>query len=165
MTTAGHIERMRELAGGMERQLRFMEVCGTHTMSAFRSGLKSMLPDNVSLLSGPGCPVCVTPDSYIDMAIAIATRQDVIICTFGDMLRVPGSEMSLEHARARGADVRVVYSPADALKTAGENRDKRIVFLGVGFETTSPLIAWTIREARGKDISNYSVLCAHKTIP
>ncbi len=159
------IETMRSLANTIGHPVKLMEVCGTHTMAAFRTGLRSLLPENVKLLSGPGCPVCVTPNEYLDLAIAIANEPNVITTTFGDMLRVPGTNMSLEHARAYGSDVRVVYSPLDALNTAKEQPDKRIVFLGVGFETTTPTVAWTIKEAKQSGISNYSVLCAHKTIP
>jgi hydrogenase expression/formation protein HypD len=156
---------IRRLSGQVGRPVKFMEVCGTHTMAAFRTGLRSLLPTDVSLISGPGCPVCVTPDAYLDRAIAIAGQPDTILTTFGDMLRVPGSESSLEHTRAKGADVRVVYSPMDALAMAEANPEKRVVFLGVGFETTTPTVAWTVRAAAEKKIANYSVLCAHKTIP
>lgn len=157
--------RLRELADRIDRPVRIMEVCGTHTMAAFRTGLRSLLPSNVSLLSGPGCPVCVTPNGYMDFAVALAECPDVVVSTFGDMLRVPGSRSSLERARAEGADVRVVYSPLDALETAGKNPERRVVFLGVGFETTTPTVAWTLREAARAGVANYSVLGAHKTIP
>ncbi|MHC4873882.1 MAG: hydrogenase formation protein HypD [Planctomycetota bacterium] len=157
-----NIKSMSEEAG---RPLVFMEVCGTHTVSAFRTGLRSLLPDNVNLLSGPGCPVCVTPVGYIDHAIEISRQPNSVIVTFGDMLRVPGSKSSLEREKATGADVRMVYSPMDALNMAKDETDKNIVFLGVGFETTTPTIAWTIKEAAEKDIENYFVLSAHKTIP
>ena len=147
------------------RPLRFMEVCGTHTMAAFRSGLRALLPGEVTLLSGPGCPVCVTDDSYIDAAIALSRLPGLRVATFGDMLRVPGTESSLERARAEGAQVRVVYSPLDALQDAQANPGTQIVFLGVGFETTAPTVAWTIRAAAEEGVANYSVLCAHKTMP
>ena len=163
--SAGHIENIRKLAQKTGRQIKLMEVCGTHTMSAFRSGLRSLLPSNVSLLSGPGCPVCVTTVDYIDRAIAIAQQPNTLIVSFGDMVRVPGTVSSLETARARGAQVRVVYSPVDALNQAERHPDKHVVFLGVGFETTAPAIAWTIKEAKGKKLNNYSVLCGHKLIP
>ncbi|NQT91197.1 MAG: hydrogenase formation protein HypD [Lentisphaerae bacterium] len=159
------LARLRDLADRMDRPVRIMEVCGTHTMAAFRTGLRSLLPENVSLLSGPGCPVCVTPNGYMDMAVELAECPDAVVTTFGDMVRVPGSRSSLERARAGGADVRVVYSPLDALEAAKQNPGRRIVFLGVGFETTTPTVAWTIREAARTGIENYSVLCAHKTIP
>ncbi len=149
----------------LARRLRFMEVCGTHTMSAFRSGLRALLPPEVELLSGPGCPVCVTDDDYVDAAIALAQQPGVRVATFGDMLRVPGREGSLEQARAAGADVRVVYSPLDALEDAQRAPSRRVVFLGVGFETTAPAVAWTLRAAEEDGVANYSVLCAHKTMP
>lgn len=162
---ADSIARIRELADDIGRPVRFMEVCGTHTMSAFRAGLRSLLPSTVSLLSGPGCPVCVTPNSYLDHAMALAQEPGVVITSFGDMVRVPGTTQSLEGARARGADVRVVYSPLDALAIARKEPDRHIVFLGVGFETTTPTVAWTIKAAADEGIVNYSVLCAHKLIP
>jgi hydrogenase expression/formation protein HypD len=119
----------------------------------------------VSLLSGPGCPVCVTPTGYLDQAIAIARQPGTVITTFGDMLRVPGTESALEKERATGADIRIVYSPMDALNMAKAEPSKAVVFLGVGFETTTPTIAWTIKAAAEQGVKNYYVLCAHKTIP
>lgn len=160
--TTNNIHSISEAIG---RPMVFMEVCGTHTVSAFRTGLRSMLPPHVSLLSGPGCPVCVTPTGYLDQAIAIARQPGTVVTTFGDMLRVPGTESALERERAMGADIRMVYSPMDALKMAKAEPEKTVVFLGVGFETTTPTIAWTINEAVEKGINNYYVLCAHKTIP
>lgn len=159
-----HLESIRQLAKQIGRSVRLMEVCGTHTMTAFRSGLRSLLPPNVALLSGPGCPVCVTPDDFIDRAIAIA-RRPAIITTFGDLLRVPGTESSLERERARGADIRVVYSALDALALARKHPDRNIVFLGVGFETTAPTVAWAIRQAARDGIDNFLVLSAHRTMP
>ncbi len=158
-------DNIKKLADKIGRPVKFMEVCGTHTMSAFRTGLRSLLPENVSLISGPGCPVCVTANNYLDKAIAIANQPNTIVTTFGDMVRVPGSETSLEKTRATGADIRIVYSPLDALEIAKKNLDKKVIFLGVGFETTTPTVIWTVKEAKEKNISNYSVLCAHKTIP
>jgi len=160
-----HIENLKRLTKQLGRPARFMEVCGTHTMAAFRSGLRSLLPDGLSLLSGPGCPVCVTPDSYMDMAVAIAQQPNVLVTTFGDMLRVPGTESSLEKAKAGGSQVRIVYSPLDALQEAQKDPNRRVVFLGVGFETTAPTIGWTIKAAAEAGVKNYSVLCAHKTMP
>lgn len=162
---SSHVNAIRDLARQIRRPVKLMEVCGTHTMAAFRCGLHSLLPDNVALLSGPGCPVCVTPTSYVDKAIALAREQDVVLATFGDMLRVPGTQSSLEVERARGARALVVYSPLDALESARRNPQSRVVFLGVGFETTSPTVAWTLREAGRRKIANFSVLCAHKLIP
>ncbi|MBD3392043.1 MAG: hydrogenase formation protein HypD [Chitinivibrionales bacterium] len=156
---------IRALGRKIGRPVKLMEVCGTHTMAAFRSGLRHLLPENVSLLSGPGCPVCVTPNEYLDRAIAIAEQSDTMVATFGDMVRVPGTRESLETVRAGGARIHVVYSPAEAVVFARENPGTRVVFLGVGFETTTPAIAWTIKEAAGNQVDNYSVLCGHKTIP
>lgn len=164
MIAAEHIRSVRELAARIGRPVKLMEVCGTHTMAAFRSGLRSVLPENVVLLSGPGCPVCVTPNGYLDLALAIAEQPDTVVATFGDMVRVPGSRSSLEQARARGARVLIVYSALDALEEARRNPGVRVVFLGVGFETTVPGTAWAIQEAE-KAVSNFYVLGAHKTMP
>jgi hydrogenase expression/formation protein HypD len=148
-----------------QNTLTLMEVCGTHTMSIFRFGIRSLLPDNIKLLSGPGCPVCVTPNHYLDQAIAYARLPNVIITTFGDMMRVPGSSSSLEKEKSQGRDIRIVYSTLDALKVAVQNRDKQVIFLGVGFETTSPTIASSMLQAQKDGLENYFVLCAHKLIP
>ena len=148
-----------------DRTYNIMEVCGTHTMSIFRFGLKEILPQNIRLISGPGCPVCVTPNEYIDKAIAIANKENIIIATFGDMLKVPGSRSSLEKEKANGCDIRIVYSSLDALKIAEKNPDKEIVFLGIGFETTSPTVAQSILIAKRECLNNYYVLCGHKTMP
>jgi hydrogenase expression/formation protein HypD len=145
-------------------RLRFMEVCGTHTHAFFRYGLRSMLTDKISLLSGPGCPVCVTPVEYVDKALYYAKLENHIIVTFGDLFRVPGSRSSLEKAKALGADIRVVYSPLESLKFAADNRDRKIVFLAVGFETTIPAVAATLLEARKKGLDNWSMLTGHKLI-
>jgi hydrogenase expression/formation protein HypD len=145
--------------------IALMEVCGTHTMAIFRHGIKTLLPPSIKLLSGPGCPVCVTPNRYLDQAIAFSRQDDVIIATFGDMLNVPGSTTSLVRERAAGRDIRAVYSPLDALGIARKNPDKKVVFLAVGFETTSPTIAGTILEARDKNIRNFFISSAHKLIP
>ena len=149
----------------VDRKWRFMEVCGTHTMSIFRFGLRQILPGDIELLSGPGCPVCVTPSNYLDKAIAIAGEKNVIITTFGDMLRVPGSRSTLEIEKAQGSDIRTVYSTTDALKIAEKYPAKDVVFLGVGFETTTPTVAQSIIIAKKNGIKNYSVLAAHKTMP
>lgn len=145
--------------------VRFMEVCGTHTMAIAHFGLKSLLPPLVKLVSGPGCPVCVTPVGYIDHALALAVTPRTIITTFGDLLRVPGSRSSLMLERAKGADIRIVYSPLEAVKLAQENRDQRIVFLGVGFETTAPTVAASVLQAKNLGLSNFFVLASHKTMP
>ncbi len=165
MSSAPHIETLKTLATQLARPVHMMEVCGTHTMTAFRSGLRSLLPGNISLLSGPGCPVCVTPTGYIDRAIALSRIKDVTLATFGDLLRVPGTESSLELERARGAQIKVVYSPLDALQDAHEHPERQVIFLGVGFETTAPAVAWTIQKAAAEKCLNFSVLCAHKTMP
>ena len=159
------VHAIEELAGRVKNDVRFMEVCGTHTMVAFRTGLIQLLPPNVKLISGPGCPVCVTDTNYIDAAIQLCRRPNVIITTFGDLLRVPGSESSLERERAGGAQVRIVYSPMDAVLLAQETPRKHVVFLGVGFETTAPTVAWSVLKADRDKINNFSVLCAHKTMP
>jgi hydrogenase expression/formation protein HypD len=145
--------------------MAFMEVCGTHTMNIARFGIRSLLPANLRLISGPGCPVCVTPNRWIDRAIATSRAPGVILATFGDMIRVPGSASSLERESARGADVRVVASTLEAMALARENSGKRVVFAAVGFETTSPTVAVSIREAKRLGIANYFVLCGHKRMP
>jgi len=147
------------------RDIRIMEVCGTHTVSIFRSGIRSVLPDTITLLSGPGCPVCVTSQKDIDAFIALSRIQDTIVTTFGDLMRVPGSESSLQKEKAEGRDIRMVYSTFDALKIAERNPGREVVFLGVGFETTAPTIAASILTARQTGLQNFSVFAAHKTVP
>lgn len=148
-----------------DKPMTFMEVCGTHTMAIARFGIKQMLPKTIRLISGPGCPVCVTPNGYLDHAIALARIPDMTICTFGDMMRVPGSSSSLEKEKASGCDMRVVYSTLDALDLARRTPNRQIVFLGVGFETTAPTIAASIKTASTERLTNYSVLAAHKVVP
>lgn len=159
----------RELADAIHRVARhpmtFMEVCGTHTMAIARFGIKSLLPETVRLISGPGCPVCVTPQGDIDRFIQLGEEPDVILTSFGDMLRVPGTASSLEMERARGADVRIVYSPLDAVDLAQHHPDRRVVFCGVGFETTTPSVALAVIEAQERKLTNFFVYCAHKTMP
>jgi len=155
--------RIAQVAG--HRQFTLMEVCGTHTMAIFQYGIKDLLPPNVTLLSGPGCPVCVTPNAYLDRAVAYCRREEVLVATFGDMLRVPGSSSSLIKERAQGADVRLVYSPADALELARNHPKKKTVFLGIGFETTSPSVAATIADAQQQGVKNFYVLVGHKVLP
>ena len=145
--------------------VRLMEVCGTHTVSIFRSGIRSVLPPAISLLSGPGCPVCVTDQKEIDAFIELARIDDVIVTTFGDLMRVPGTKSSLLKQRAEGRDIRIVYSPLDALEIARNNKDKKVVFLGVGFETTAPTVGAAIYSAAQTDVSNFSVISAHKLVP
>ena len=149
----------------ISRPVCLMEVCGTHTMAIYRHGIKTILPPSIKLLSGPGCPVCVTPNNYLDQAIAFSRLDDVVITTFGDMLNVPGSSSTLTRERAAGHDIRTVYSPLDALSIARKNPDKKVIFLAVGFETTSPTIAGTLLEAQEAAIANFFVSCAHKLIP
>jgi len=148
-----------------DRPVNLMEVCGTHTVAIFRHGIRGLLPANVNMLSGPGCPVCVTADADLDKAIALAQIPGVTLCTFGDMLRVPGSTSSLQQARARGADVRIVYSPLDALQLAAERPDRQVVFYAVGFETTAPTVAASILEAKRRGLTNYTVASVHKVVP
>ncbi len=145
--------------------LRIMEVCGGHTMAIQRFGIPSLLPEHIELVSGPGCPVCVTDRAYIDKAIAYARQSDVIITTFGDLIRVPGSSSTLDREKAMGADVRIVYSILDALTIAKKNRKKKIIFLGIGFETTSPGTAAGIIKAQMAGLFNFYVLSAHKIMP
>ena len=159
------LEEIADLAKKIDRPIRFMEVCGTHTVAIFRSGIRQMLPANVALVSGPGCPVCVTPDEYMDKAIEYAKREDIIIATFGDMLKVPGSVSSLNEVKAKGADVRIVYSPLDSLKIAADNPHKKVIFLAVGFETTSPTAAATVLAAKEQGIKNFFALSAQKLVP
>ncbi len=148
-----------------KKDVRLMEVCGTHTVSIFRSGIRSVLPQTISLLSGPGCPVCVTDQAEIDAFIELARIDDVIITTFGDLMRVPGTQSSLQQESAAGRDIRVVYSTFDALEIAKKNPDQHVVFLGIGFETTAPTIAASILSAAQMDVENFSVISAHKLVP
>lgn len=144
--------------------VKLMEVCGTHTMEIAKAGIKKLLPKNIQLVSGPGCPVCVTPQSDIDRAIEIARKKDVIMTTFGDMMRVPGTIASLADMKVQGCDIRIVYSCLDALKIARSHPQKKIVFMGVGFETTSPTIAATVLEAKRSKVTNFFVLSNFKVI-
>ena len=147
-------------------EVRIMEVCGTHTMAIARSGIRTMLPGNVKLLSGPGCPVCVTPPERIDAVLALAMERNVVIATYGDMVRVPGSTPgdSLARRRALGAHVEVVYSPVDAVTYAAEHPDRQVVFLGVGFETTAPGTAAAVRTAKERGVKNFSLWSMLKTV-
>jgi hydrogenase expression/formation protein HypD len=155
-------ERLR----GMEAPpATLMEVCGTHTVAIARHGLREALPRGVRLISGPGCPVCVTPQEQIDHFIALGGVEGVRLATFGDMVRVPGTVKSLEQARAEGAEVLVVYSPMEAVEAAARNPEKQVVFFGIGFETTAPAVGLAILEAKRRGLGNFSVLCAHKLIP
>jgi hydrogenase expression/formation protein HypD len=149
----------------INKPLKLMEVCGTHTVEIFRHGIRGLIPRTISLLSGPGCPVCVTSIHDVDVAIAIAKRPEVILVTFGDMMRVPGGKQSLIEARSEGADVRVMYSPMDALKLAQTDTGRQVVFFATGFETTSPLIAATVYEANRLGVRNFSIFSSHKLVP
>lgn len=156
----------KELIQGYEgSHIRIMEVCGTHTHEIFRLGIRKILPPQVELISGPGCPVCVTPVGYIDEAVMLALTYQAVICTFGDLIRVPGTKMSLSEARAKGARLRVVYSPLDALTYAEEHPDTQVVFLAVGFETTTPSACLAVKKAMEKGLENFSLLVANKTMP
>jgi hydrogenase expression/formation protein HypD len=145
--------------------IKLMEFCGGHTVAIFKHGLRQLLPPNIEMLSGPGCPVCVTAGSDLDKAITMGKMPGVIITSFGDMVRVPGSRGSLQKAKAEGADVRIVYSAQDAVSIARENPDKAVVFIGIGFETTAPTIAASILQAEREKINNYYVLSLHKVCP
>ncbi len=158
------LDELTMLADGVGRPLKLMEVCGTHTVEIFRHGIREVIPGGITLLSGPGCPVCVTSVHDVDAAIAIAKNPGLIVATFGDMMRVPGGTESMLEARSQGADIRVVYSPMDALSLAQAGKGE-IVFFATGFETTSPLIAGTIAHAELLGMKNFSVYVSHKTVP
>jgi hydrogenase expression/formation protein HypD len=162
MDGTGDLKRLMDSIG---KPVRLMEVCGTHTVAIFRQGIRDLLPEGIMLLSGPGCPVCVTSIRDVDTAIAVSMQKGVVLTTFGDMMRVPGSKGSLFNAKAEGGDVRVVYSPLDALGIASENRDKKVIFFATGFETTSPSVAGTIIEAEKKKVDNFYIYSVHKTVP
>ncbi len=156
---AGEIARLAD-----DRHYQIMEVCGGHTHTIYKHGLEDYLPENVSLIHGPGCPVCVIPMGRLDDAIFIAEQPDVIFTSFGDMMRVPGGRGSFLDAKARGADIRIVYSPLDALNIARRNPDKRVVFFAIGFETTAPSSAVTMLRAHAEGLKNFSIFCNHVTI-
>jgi hydrogenase expression/formation protein HypD len=146
------------------RQYKFMEVCGGHTHTIYKHGLEDYLPESITLVHGPGCPVCVIPMGRVDDALFIASQPDVIMTSFGDMMRVPGGRGSFFDAKAAGADVRMVYSPLDALKVARQHPDKRVVFMAIGFETTAPSTAMTVLRAAAEGLDNFSIFCNHVTI-
>ncbi|HER25359.1 MAG TPA: hydrogenase formation protein HypD [Candidatus Atribacteria bacterium] len=156
---------IRKINSISKTKINLMEVCGTHTVTIFRNGIRKILPSNINLLSGPGCPVCVTPISNIDEIIALSRGKNFIITTFGDMIRVPGSTSTLEKEKSEGADIRIVYSTLDTLKIARDNASKEVLFMGVGFETTSPTIAHAILTAQKEKINNFSVLSVAKIMP
>lgn len=154
-----------EIARSATRPWKIMEVCGGQTQTIVKFGLDQLLPPQIELLHGPGCPVCVTPLEMIDRALAIASAPDVIFCSFGDMLRVPGTSGDLLALKAQGADIRVLYSPLDALSIARQNPERRVVFFAIGFETTAPANAIAIQQARQRGLSNFSALCSHVLVP
>src|SRR5689334_24620450 len=156
---------VQEIQRTVTRSWVLMEVCGGQTHSIVKYGLDQLLPNEVELVHGPGCPVCVTSLEMIDKALAIAARPDVIFCSFGDMLRVPGSHADLLILKSQGADVRVVYSPIDCLKIARANPDKKVVFFAIGFETTAPANAMSVWQARRQGITNFSILVSHVLVP
>ncbi len=158
------LEKLKSLLDGT--QLRFMEVCGTHTVSIFHSGLRDLLPENIIHLSGPGCPVCVTHDAEVATFLALAGKENVIVATFGDVLRIPGPDgQSLKHAMAAGARVEIIYSPLDAIALAQKNPHDTVVFLGIGFETTAPTVAATLLMAEQQQVQNLLVFSCHKLVP
>ena len=163
-------ELARAVAAGIasltdpNRHYKIMEVCGGHTHTIYRHGIKDLLPDQVELVHGPGCPVCVLPMGRVDEGIEIAERPEVIFTCFGDMMRVPGSKGNLLEVKAEGADIRMVYSPLDALRIARENPDREVVFYAIGFETTAPSTALTLQRAKKEGVENFSVFCNHVTI-
>lgn len=142
-----------------------MEICGGQTHSLVKNGILSLLPSNINMIHGPGCPVCVTPQHLIDDAISLSEKENVILCSFGDMLRVPGNNKSLLEAKAQGADIRILYSPLDAVKIAKDNPEKEVVFFAVGFETTAPANALSVIHAKRENLSNYSILTSHVLVP
>lgn len=164
-TVRALVAGIARLAEGLDRRLSIMEVCGTHTHAVAAAGLRRLLPSNVRLIAGPGCPVCVTPVGYVDRAEALARRPEILVATFGDLLRVPSSHGSLERCRAEGGNVAVVYSPRDALALARANPGRTVVFLGVGFETTTPTVAAALAEAEATGVANFLVLSGHKVMP
>lgn len=152
---------IEKLSYQIDKHIKIMEVCGGHTHSIFKYGIEEILPANIELIHGPGCPVCVMPKGRLDDAIAIAQNPNVILTTFGDTMRVPGSKYSLLQAKAQGADIRMVYSPLDSLQIAKNNPDKEVVFFGIGFETTAPSTAFTILQAAKENIQNFSMFTNH----
>jgi hydrogenase expression/formation protein HypD len=156
---------LKDLRNSLSRNWTLMEVCGGQTHSIIKSGLDQLLPKEINLVHGPGCPVCVTPLELIDKAIALASRPDVIFTSFGDMLRVPGSKRDLFAVKAAGGDVRILYTPLDSLRIARENPDKTVVFFGIGFETTAPPNAMAVFQAQAQGIENFAMLVSHVTVP
>lgn len=166
MKNMEEINRLLQYINSYTEKVNLMEVCGTHTNSISKFGIRAALPENINLISGPGCPVCVTPDVYLDYIYEISLKEEIIVATYGDMIRVPGSHpsLTLENAKAKGANVRMVYSSMDAVSLAEENPLKKVVFLGIGFETTAPATAIAVREAKEKGLKNFYVLSLHKLV-
>ena len=160
-----YCKQIRDYCKSLSHEVRIMEVCGTHTMAIAQTGLRSLLPETLKLISGPGCPVCVTGEEYVDQAVYLAGSCGAVVATYGDMVRVPGSSTSLAGARSTGAAVEVVYSADQAVELAKRTPDRQVVFLAVGFETTAPGTAMAVRKARRDGVENFSVLTAHKCIP
>jgi hydrogenase expression/formation protein HypD len=156
---------LEEIHSTVNSDWQIMEICGGQTHSLVKNGILNLLPENIIMVHGPGCPVCVTPIGMIDKAVELALEKEVILCSFGDMVRVPGSEMSLLKAKTLGADIRIVYSPLDALKIAAEKKDKEVVFFAVGFETTAPANALSVVQARKAGVKNFSILTSHVLVP
>lgn len=162
----GEKKTAKEIITGYDGpKLRIMEVCGTHTHEIFRLGIRKLLPNTIDLISGPGCPVCVTPVDFIDEAILLALEKQVTVCTFGDLIRVPGTKGSLATARSNGGHVQVVYSPLDAVAYAKEHPEEQVCFLSVGFETTTPAACIAVEQAQKEGMTNFSLLTANKTMP
>jgi len=161
----GLLVEIEKAAQAIGRSLVLMEVCGTHTVAIAQSGIRDLLPANIRLLSGPGCPVCVTDTADLDDVINLAERPEVIIATYGDLIRVPGSVSTLQEKRSQGANVQVVYSALDALQLAERNPDSEVVMVGIGFETTAPTTAVVLEQAQQKDLRNFSVFSLHKVVP
>jgi hydrogenase expression/formation protein HypD len=159
------LQLLEDIKKTVSKPWTIMEVCGGQTHSLVKNGILNLLPDEISMVHGPGCPVCVTPIRQIDAAISLASRDNVILCSFGDMIRVPGSDKSLLEAKAEGADIRILLSPLEAVKLAKENPDKEIVFFAVGFETTAPANALSVAQAFALKLNNYSILTSHVLVP
>jgi hydrogenase expression/formation protein HypD len=153
------------LCGRLKENINFMEVCGTHTVAIYRAGIKQILCKKTRLISGPGCPVCVTPNELVDKAVWYALQPKTVVATFGDMFKVPGSDFSLAEAQAKGGSIHLVYSPLEAVQLADRHPDLKIIFLGIGFETTAPLVAYAVLSARRANLHNFLVLSGHKTVP
>ncbi len=164
ITIKNFLAAVHSEAAGLKRKINIMEVCGTHTMAISRYGIRQLLPYKINLISGPGCPVCVTPIEEVDKAIELAGIKNVITATFGDMMRVPGTKTTLAREKSKGRDIRIVYSAFDALALAEKNKEKNVVFLGIGFETTSPTVALTVKEAARRKLKNFFILPEFKTV-